>query len=41
MGGGADTSTNKASAGAKLVALLVVVGFAVLGGFIIKVISKG
>jgi hypothetical protein len=40
MGGG-PVSNNTASPGARLVALLVVVAFAVLGGFIVKVLSKG
>ena len=40
-GGGPPVDDNKAPAGKKLVALLVIIASAVLGGFIVKVISKG
>ena len=41
MSAGADTSSNTATGVQKLVALLVVVSASVLGGFIVKVLSKG
>jgi hypothetical protein len=41
LSGVAMVDTNKASAGEKLVAILIVIGCAVVGGFIFKVLSKG
>ena len=40
-GGAAPPSNNKASPGMRFIALIIIVGFAQLGGFIVKVLSKG
>jgi hypothetical protein len=41
LSGAAPKSNNVASPGMRFVALIIIVGFAQLGGFIVKVLSKG